>query len=249
MPPEIISTTPFPAAPAVRERPILFSAPMVHALLAGTKTQTRRIAKVEDTMGRASILAPRRGNSTASTFLLPEHAALAAAACCPYGRPGDRLWVREAFRFLDSFDGDSPSRVGERCVDAGYRKPWAPTRYEVDGLMRNWMTVGTPTYPPTPPAPGKLRPSMFMPRWASRILLEVTDVRVERLQDISAEDCFAEGIDLRVETPAKTQYARLWDEINGDGAWEANPWVWAVSFRRVPPTGGISETPSGGSTA
>lgn len=141
------------------DRPILFSAPMVRAILDGHKTQTRRVMKLQ-------------------------------AHPCPYGVPGDRLWVREAFRFLDSFDGDSPTAVGDRCLIAGYPKPWAPTQYEADGWRDNWMNVGTP---PGTIAAGKLRPGIHMPRWASRITLEITDVRVERLQDISNADCAREG--------------------------------------------------------
>jgi hypothetical protein len=201
------------------ERGILFSAPMVRALLAGTKTQTRRVGR------------PKRSIEPMTDE-------------CPFGMPGDRLWVREAFRFLDCFNRDSPSKVGDLCVDAGYNKPWAPTHYEADGARANWMTVGTL---PGKPTAGKLRPGIHMPRWASRITLEVTEVRVERLQDISQADALAEGappshpsID-RISREfgyadfPRSWYAQLWESINGAGSWDANPWVWAVAFRRVQP--------------
>ncbi|MGI4776901.1 MAG: hypothetical protein ACRYGA_02090 [Janthinobacterium lividum] len=222
-----------------RERPILFSAPMVRMLLAGTKTQTRR-----------AVAMPRKRDS----FVLVDlgngwwpyqsddgesHSCddgMEYPYSCPYGQPGQRIWVREAFRLLDSFDGDSPSRVGERCIDAGYRKEWAPLQFEADGERRDWMVVGTPTYPPQPPSAGKLRPSIHIPRWASRITLEITDVRVERLQDISRGDAMAEGCPFpnmaKGDDPCKW-YAQLWDQINGAGAWDANPWVWAVSFKHI----------------
>jgi hypothetical protein len=103
--------------------------------------------------------------------------------CCPCGKPGDLLWVREAFRFTSDFNGDSPVRVGERCLGAGYHKPWAPIRFEADGVERGWEWVGTP--PSRAVTAGRLRANMHMPHWASRITLEATGVRVEQLQGIS----------------------------------------------------------------
>lgn len=215
MPPEIISTTPFPAVSTVRERPILFSAPMVRALLAGTKRQTRRVVKT-----------PERYEGGLQNCL----------HCCPYGQPGDRLWVREngwqrpadrAERgWSYAYDADAPFGIG--AANEAYRE-------------EGW----------------KRRPSIHMPRWASRILLEVTDVRVERLQDISEADALAEGVRHSYGEPFdaihtisdRRRYEPLLEQINGPGSWAANPWVWAVSFRLVPPNGGISETPPGGSTA
>lgn len=223
----------------MKERPILFSGPMVRALLAGTKTQTRRAAKVESTLGIDSILALRRAGGHAATYLLPDQAA-EAAVCCPYGRPGDRLWVREAFRFPASLDHLSPSVCGDKALDAGYRTPWAPTQFEADGSRTGeWRGFDTP---PEKTKPGKLRPGIHMPRWASRILLEITGVRVERLQDISEADALAEGSFIwarEQDTPvrdldeARLVYHQLWEEINGPGSWDANPWVWVVEFKRV----------------
>lgn len=217
----------------MRERPILFSGPMVRALLADTKTQTRRAAKVESTLGIDSILAPRRAGGHAATYLLPDQAA-EAAACCPYGRPGDRLWVREAFRFPASLDHLSPSVCGDKALDAGYRTPWAPTQFEADGSRTGeWRGFDTP---PEKTKPGKLRPGIHMPRWASRIALDIKAVRVERLQDISDPDALAEGCshdDMRHGDRLASVYARLWEDINGPGAWAQNPWVWVVEFERA----------------
>ena len=141
---------------------------------------------------------------------------------CPYGRPGGRLWVRESFRLCAEADPIPP-----RDTDPAFRV-W----YEADA--------------PHQPGAGKLRPSMFMPRWASRITLEVSGVRVERLQDISDADARAEGIvaayggfglpdssHFHAADP-RISYWSLWDAINGAGSVEANPWVWVVEFRRLP---------------
>lgn len=191
------------AAGGVKERPILFSAPMVRALLDGSKTQTRRVVKGGDRWRAPS----------------------GPAILCPYGVPGDRLWVRETF--CEVFD----AQYGE--------KDWFDYR-------------ATPRYSEVAPAgwenePSKDRalkwtPSIHMPRRASRINLEVTDVRVERLQDIIAQDAIAEGITLHPDHhhrpstsnygPVQT-YRDLWEDINGAGSWDLNPWVWAISFRRL----------------
>jgi len=212
----------------MKERPIPFSAPMVRAVLAGTKTQTRRAWPVQPPPGVPIGWVP--GETSAGR----------------YGKRGDRLWVREAFRFTDVFDADSPSRVGERCIDAGYRTPWAPIQFEADSARVNWQHTGTPPHEGRP-QPGKLRPAMFMPRWASRITLEVTGVRVERLQDISEADAIAEGIEPAaagfwrlygrdtngdMDRSPRVAYRSLWESINGPGSWDANPWVWVVEFKR-----------------
>lgn len=219
----------------MKERPILFSAPMVRALLAGTKTQTRRAIKpqppsIEAVKAKAGIgygwiAATQRiahwrvsGPVWAVRDLMGQEPQLR----CRYGLPGDRLWVREAWAVHAILDGRPP-----RDIDA-------PVTYAADG--------------PMPPLIGKLRPSMFMTRWASRITLEVTEVRVERLQDISEADAIAEGIvaqhgggwglpageHFHFSDPP-ISYWSLWEAINGPGSVEANPWVWAVSFRKVVP--------------
>ena len=223
----------------MKERPILFSAPMVRAILDGRKTVTRRIVKpTPEWVDPSGVL------SYCGRVGL-QH------ALSPHGRRGDRLWVREAFRFLDSFDGDSPKTVGDRCLIAGYPKPWAPTHYEADGWRDNWMNVGTSQ---GSVIAGKLRPGIHMPRWACRITLEIVSVRVERLQDISYEDALAEGVlDFRQLIEPECQqgetadeyarrlcwpqrsYRQLWESINGEGSWEKNPWVWVIEFRRKLP--------------
>lgn len=188
----------------MKERPILFNGPMVRALLDGQKTQTRRAVK-----GFAlELLQP--DNFT------PEYVALPENRNCPYGYSGDRLWVREAFRFCAEVDDVKP-----RDIDAAYRV-W----YEADA--------------PRQPGFGKLRPSMFMPRWASRITLEIVSVHVDRLQDISEADAESEGTTPSIvgadldHLKFCAGYQTLWESLNGAGSWAANPWVWVVEFRRLP---------------
>ncbi|HEV2540252.1 MAG TPA: hypothetical protein VGU03_11145 [Frateuria sp.] len=205
----------------MRELPILFSAPMVRAILDGRKTQTRRVCKDQHLPGHKPSLLE-----------------------CPYGKPGDRLWVREAWRVPVSLDDLSGKRIAEKCLQAGYRSPWCPTQYEADGARtseKDWREFGPH---PSTTAPGRYRHARFMPRWASRITLEVTGVRVERLQAISEADSIAEGLlrdregwrgapDLPWFASPLAAYRSLWESINGDGSWDANPWVRVVEFRRI----------------
>lgn len=193
----------------MKGRPIPFSAPMVRALLAGTKTQTRRVVKPQ----------PDRTHSGHPYWNIGGYRVSPTAANplpCPYGAPGDRLWVREAWRTCEGFDVYPPRDI-QRTT---------PVRYEADGHWSHSMSGSG----------GKLRPGMFMPRWASRILLDVIEVRVERLQSISRGDAMAEGCpfpNMAKGPDPREWYAELWDQINGPGAWAANPWVWAVSFNPI----------------
>lgn len=191
----------------MKERPILFSAPMVRALLAGTKTQTRRIAK--------PVRHPDLGNVYAPGALVlerePQHV---IDRCCPYGRPGDRLWVRETHMNWWKLDPANPE--GPRLFS--HVAAYAADGYELEPGER-WI------------------PSIHMLRAASRILLEITAVRVERLQDISEADALAEGVPHSLNLPggrfARENFEHLWWTINGDGSWESNPWVWVVEFERA----------------
>jgi hypothetical protein len=203
----------------VKERPILFNGAMVRAILSGAKTQTRRVvkARADKDFGPRCVLRPHEiaGEVNGGSY-----------RNSPYGEPGDRLWVRETWA-RDDEDGALMYRadVG-RDMNAN---AWEQGRLE-----------GVPRY--------KWRPSIFMPRTASRITLEVTDVRVERLREISESDAGAEGIryeagsyEVDWMTPRErglkrvADYRLLWESINGAGSWDANPWVWVVSFRRVQP--------------
>lgn len=210
----------------MKERPIPFSAPMVRALLNGSKTQTRRVMKVQpvEPPDVAKMYQDRACTKPVVAAMWTDHAKDGPDFClCPYGVPGDRLWVREAWRTT----GD-----GGRCNDMPPRdlqphEVW----HEADG------------FPPSEECAGKLRPGMFMPRWASRITLEVTSVRVERLSDISEADALAEGVetwawgalspDGQKELLAAEKFELLWCGINGRESWDANPWVWCVEFKRA----------------
>lgn len=185
-------------------RPILFSAPMVRALLNGSKTQTRRICKLDVRAG------------------MPEPEVASLLKCCPYGQPGDELWVRETL--------DHDAARGHF--------------YKATGMYVGPLLDYEREPPPAIGLPTRAIPSIHMPRWASRITLRITDVRVERLQDISEADALAEGSRewaAEQDTPVRDIpagetrliYRQLWESINGKGAWDANPWVWALTFERV----------------
>jgi hypothetical protein len=192
------------------ERGILFSAPMVRALLAGTKTQTRRAVKVREGVVHADSRSP-------------------------YGRPGDCLWVRETFFAYGRWDtrfNEKKQRDERRFADMT-RECGLSYRYAADD-------PGVPVEKGRSAAPGwHTRPALFMPRVASRILLEVVSVRVERLQAISEYDAIAEGIERGADNTAEwsgspvDSYRSLWERINGTGSWNANPWIWVVEFKRV----------------
>lgn len=225
------------------ERPILFSDPMVRAILEGRKTQTRRIVKLPPASQGWRFIECAFNSDDSAHY----HAGFAGNAgfsgsivCvkCPYGKPpdplfktpGDRLWVREAWR--TGLAADRRSGSGLEC------RGW-PVFYEADGASK-W--TGASSGGPGFTTPGRYRHARFMPRWASRILLEITGVRVERLQQISEADAMAEGCPLINPDPfipghggssASGWYSQLWEDINGAGSWDANPWVWVVEFRAL----------------
>lgn len=200
----------------MKERPILFSGPMVRAILDGRKTQTRRVCIGQRELSRAADFQISR---------------------CPHGQPGDKLWVRETWAVGDIYDKDAPRHLPA---------PDGECRLAVDYAAndeRVWNEYDQ----------GRWRPSIHMPRWASRITLEIESVRVERVQEISEEDAKSEGTpdDALVhyyceegndDDPIGNHrcnwrygFSRLWDSINlkrGFG-WEANPLVWVITFRRV----------------
>lgn len=205
------------------ERPILFSDAMVRAILEGRKTQTRRVLKPQPPAGAHSpglVLFPADGGS-ACVFDVPLNSPVYRHEC-PYGQPGNRLWVREAFA-LHAHGAKDP---------AGH--PIVFYRAQGDQIMQG----------------NRWRPSIHMPRWASRIILDITDIRVERVQDISENDARAEGVREMAEysmprnpyepgicDDPRNAYRILWDQINAKRGygWDVNPWVWVVEFKRVTP--------------
>ncbi|OVV21837.1 morphogenetic protein [Klebsiella pneumoniae] len=196
------------------ERGMIFNAEMVRALLDGRKTQTRRPIKWKQT--RFTEIGEREDGSKWPWSEDAEH------ACdfwhpCPFGAVGDRIWVRETWARYN---------IDQNCHDIAYRA----------------------TTPADWPEEGRWRPSIHMPRWASRIMLEITDVRVERLNTISEEDARAEGIIdggclncgepepcgcANPEPDATDAFAYLWQSIYGQENWNADPWVWVISFKRI----------------
>lgn len=231
----------------MKERPILFSAPMVRAILAGTKSQTRRVVKPQppDDKPRVAWYEPGvMGWAPTESPSLHWH-----RVRCPYGQPGDRLWVRETFyafgRWVTQFNakkGRDEWHFVDMTLESGkaYIYPASDSQPQPMGGKRHKGGV-TPTW--------WKRPAIHMPRWASRITLEVTGVRVERLQDISEADAMAEGCTqnhngyfwggphavsgLKQMATATSAYRDLWEQINGPGSWDTNPWVWCVEFKRV----------------
>lgn len=190
----------------MKERPILFNSQMVQAIFEGRKTQTRRVAKCFGDLDKPIMFDDGSWNAIGT------QCGMMTQVACPYGKVGDRLWVRETFHL-----------AGFGMVD-----------YKADNINIR---------------PAKWKPSIFMPKWASRITLEITNIRVERLNDISENDAKAEGIECWMDfgdevykdylgrhhalnTP-QFAFKSLWESINGFDSWQNNPWVWVVEFKRI----------------
>lgn len=209
------------------DKPIIFSAPMVRALLDGRKSQTRRVLKPQPPEGATCYWAHLPGYECWMYQGKPEKMP-GNSAYIPSGQlnvsyaTGDRLYVREHWRGHIAYDDLAPSAMGGE----------EPILYLADSAAETWGWGKA-----NPATWGRFRQGMHMPRWASRITLEVTGVRVERLQDISEADAEAEGVrnslHLQGGRFARDNFAHLWWTINGDGSWEANPFVWCVSFRKL----------------
>lgn len=210
----------------MKERPILFSGPMVRAILEGRKTQTRRVMKPQPSWVADGVM---YWKGTAG--MIHSHR-------CPCGVPGDRLWVRESFQPLlrEEIGATPASSEYDYKTGQGYEVSYPAT----DGVQEYYDLSTDEAFC------SRVTPSIYMPRWASRITLEITDVRVQRIQDISEEDCEAEGVSLVPtdcqgecgQTPCgitRSRFIGLWDSINAKRGygWDKNPWVWVLTFRRV----------------
>lgn len=211
------------------ERPILFNTRMVEAILAGDKTQTRRTVNPQPVYLPLQYMwgwKQAAGGGYQITWIRTASARDAIGDHCPYGKPGDLLWVRESFR-LGRAPNDDP---GQGIAIFNDYPATVICHPDMDSSRYHWARVW------------KTMPSIHMPRWASRLTLEVTSVRVQRLQEISQADCNAEGFS------SLDAFVLLWDRINGElrpsteqgnpwsnMTWGGNPWVWAVEFRRVQP--------------
>lgn len=222
----------------MNSKPILFSAPMIQALLDGRKSVTRRIVKPQpsDHHWRSLKnyeLSARVMTGVECSFVrfrhnlsgMPHLTEDIETVRCSYGKPGDLLWCRETWAVGTIYDGVSPSEI-----NPGGKPNWCGIRYAATDERLGLRD----------------RPSIHMPRWASRVTLEIISVKVERLQDITEEDARAEGIadggclncgnpePCRCAKPSPSPregFIRLWEEINGPNSWHLDPWVWALSFR------------------
>lgn len=255
----------------MKERPILFSGEMVRAILAGKKTQTRRLLNPQPNVrtvtlhhttdrrdGRWEFTARDSRGRVVYAFPVDRHS-LRAEIACPYGAVGGRLWVKEthAFFSIDAFkylEGPLES-LGLRAYGGKPLSPGCDLRWGTGDAMVHYAahhpasvkelsaSSGFSTYRST--TPDKWRPSILMPRWASRITLDVADIRIERLHDITEEDAKAEGAAWRIapggdlagafeglggDIGYRNHFADLWRKINGAESWDANPYVWVVEF-------------------
>lgn len=213
-------------AEAVRERPMPFRVSMVQGIRRRLKRKTRRVVEVKGLEVDDYELGWRTDLECGPTFAAWNDLAGRDGyfdITCPHGKVGDRLWVREPWRASLAYELTKPSDI----------PPGSPLLYEAGGgTLPEWNS-------------GKYRPGMFLPRWGSRITLEITEVGVERLADISPEEAIAEGIEGRgvgwalYNDPAAYtsdpvfSFRTLWESINGPGSWDANPWVWVIGFREV----------------
>lgn len=242
-----------------RERPILFGSAMVKAILEGRKVQTRRIVRPQPKPWALNDAFLDTGDGEPVTLSQLEE-------LCPYGVPGDRLWCREAWKSEDYSCADEQQDDGHECGDHCEQTyvyyaatPRVGYRPKPDKARITYLDESTPLDANPFLASAPWRPSIHMPRWASRITLEVTEVRVQRLQEISEEDAQSEGVEpmslteeeiaaatsesfndrlIRALGPGQFShrftFEMLWQEINGKRApWASNPWVWAISFKRV----------------
>ncbi|MBH3395847.1 hypothetical protein [Pseudomonas monteilii] len=212
-----------------KERPILFSGHMVRAILNGQKTVTRREIKPSMRSADSSFELHQQEDESWRPMHTFDESCMDAKGTehpivCPYGQPGDRLWVREAWLADAQLDSIAP-----RDLSQG-----EPILYPADGSVRQTGCAMV--------SQGRGRPSIHMPRWASRILLEITAVRVELLQDITEEQAKSEGVNFLQHVPdadetltASQLFECLWSSINGDESWNGNPWVWVVEFKRIKP--------------
>jgi hypothetical protein len=262
------------------ERPILFLPALLPAILDGRKTQTRRIIKPQPILVGNTWTWPEDGrNSKASWADFIRDPSRGMERFCPYGHAGDRLWIKEPWQYYD-WDEDGRPKIRYRLDDA---TAWCdPPDEWTDRIGDIWVELSEPVnYNIDRRAcDRRWRSPMFMPRWACRTTLEIVNVRVERVQDISEDDARAEGVDpLFTEAEMarhpdlaitareswtnylwhgrwgkygmgnaksdawpyqfsgykdpRLSYSSLWEAINGPGSWDANPWVWAITFRRV----------------
>ncbi|HBP0200255.1 hypothetical protein FA137_06985 [Pseudomonas aeruginosa] len=245
----------------MKERPILFTGPMVRAIIEGRKTVTRRVMKYQPhedasvTVGNYNVtVVDRHGEQQPGPEAFGAWWSDGERGCiCPHGEPGDRLWVRETWTDVNLCGAPALAYRADEDIRDLMEEP---------GFLddRGAFNYDDPRVKPYPFAcwyadldQARWRPSIHMPRWASRILLEITAVRVERLQDISDDQAEAEGVErpenitnvdvwdgaerelFNAMNQPRARFRRLWSDINGSESWDSNPWVWCIEFKRVTP--------------
>jgi hypothetical protein len=215
-----------------QEHPIIFNEWSIQRILAGEKTQTRRVADQDFRMQKAERVWKTQDGTF--DFIFEDDTGMLRE--CPYGQPGDVLWVREGFQFPEFEDDVSPRDLVDYWVGEAGAPP--PVKYSTGETKRAWNGHDW----------GRKRPSIHMPKELCRLRLRVEDVRVERVQDITPQDAYAEGI--KPQTPNHAPrtaiqaqqmqdeamvgaFRQKWRDIHGDGAWERNPWVWVVEFSQI----------------
>lgn len=233
------------------EKPILFSDPMVKAILEGRKTQTRRVVKPQPESKPFQVHGEKTGDWFTSNPDYPKHGDMMSGRWkCPYGQPGDLLWVRETWS-VNFYGGGSVDGGVQQHYGVEYKADLGVKNIHLDHYDKNLSKLFDTQR-------GEWRPSIHMPRWASRITLEVVGVRVERLQDINDADARSEGVDWASPQPygekldwddcedprevgypppgasfALDNFRRLWDSINRKKhPWDSNPWVWVIEFKK-----------------
>lgn len=240
----------------MKERGIIFNSEMVRAILDGRKTQTRRIINPQPELTQKSGFKWKGGLFGAGSDDRETNRNFAHKKC-PFGKVGDRLWVRETFALLGNEDGvcvdwnDNILKAGEEQAARIYKASCE----QKDGDYGLWSIPDDADWKPhtdNHKYDGTWTPSIHMPRWASRITLEITDVRVEHLQDISDQDALAEGIvtgrygnddnwregfylpnSNQPYQTAKAAFCALWQSIYGVDSFYENPWVWVIEFKKV----------------
>lgn len=235
----------------MKSRPIIFRGDMVRAIREGRKTQTRRVVKPTAKGCTVGVYSDSANGPYECVNVGDDGDPIDSEPIrCPYGVPGDELWVREAWRTVADIDKVNASGMARRAILAGYAKPWAPMLYEADGARCEWMK-----FDGLGGGPGRYRHARFMPRWASRLTLVVESVRVERLSAISNEDAKAEGVRTLTKDGSVVKYAILDKGDMSSTAWadmernprdaylraframhklaaDADPWLWVIGFRK-----------------
>jgi hypothetical protein len=242
----------------MKERGILFTPDNHRAILERRKTQTRRVMNPQPKPcdHKSWEEYPENiGQSFPTEFFQAGDNHWACRTCgngiqvdghsifrCPYGVPGDRLYVKEGWQTGKRLNRKNATQIAAMCAEAGY-KPGCPLRYRLDETVRQWGEADVEDFGEW----GRRRSARFMPKWAARTWLDITDVRVERLQDISEEDAIAEGSLPWIGNKARGHgkylsdkwaiecFARLWESINAKKhPWSSNPYVWAITFKVAP---------------